>query len=93
MFMWQVKKVSWEKQFHCSGYSLRLGWVCCSLATDIIRMMRGSECDIQIWWTRCWKGRTRAQPKGNIFNLRSMIFECRMNDRASSALSCDQPLA
>jgi len=30
--------------------------------------MHGSECDIEIWWTRGWKCRMRAQPKCDIFN-------------------------
>jgi len=31
-------------------------------------MMHGSESDIQIWWTRGWKCRTRAAPSCDIFN-------------------------
>jgi len=43
-----------------------------------IQMTDGSEYDIQIWWTRGWKCRTRAQPECDIFNLRSIIFDRRM---------------
>ena len=48
-------------------------------AANIIQMMHGSKSDIQIWLTRGWKCRMRAQLECDIF-----VLECRMNDHASS---------
>ena len=32
------------------------------MPSTVIKMMHGSECDIQIWWTWGWECHTRAQP-------------------------------
>jgi len=37
--------------------------LCC-----IIQLMHSSECDIEVWWTRGWKCRTRTQPECDIFS-------------------------
>ena len=43
-------------------------WTCDYDSDDIIQMMHGSECDVEIWWTRGWKCRMRVQPECDIFN-------------------------
>jgi len=53
----------------------------------IIQMMHGSESDIQIWWTRGWKYRTRAQPECdrgssylNVARMTVLHLFCRMTN-------------
>ena len=50
---------------------------------NIIQMMHGNECDIQIWWIRCWNFARGRSPSATFLTERH-IFECRTNDRALS---------
>jgi len=58
-----------------------------TICTSLLAVYRCCECDVQ-----GWKCQLRAQPEYDIFSRRFIIFECRMNDRAWSVLSCHQPL-
>ena len=66
--------------------------MCMKHSPHIIQMIHGSECDIQIWWTRLKTSHESAARVRHFLPrvMRVIIFECYTNDRASSVLLYDQ---